>query len=59
MYEIKNNRAIGIILFRADNYAVVIEILLINHGTKEIERRAIEIQFVNHMVHFSFQIGPT
>ena len=29
------------------------------YGTKETERRAMEIKFVNHMVHFSFKIGTT
>ena len=31
---------------------------MIKDGTKEIERRAIEMKFVNHMVDFSFKIGP-
>ena len=32
---------------------------MIKYGTKEIESRAIEIKFVNHMVDFSFKIGNT
>ena len=30
---------------------------MIKYGTKEIERRAIEMKCVNHMVYFSLKIG--
>ena len=43
----------------ADNYAIVKEILVIKYGTKEIEKRAIKMNFVNHMEDFSFRIGAT
>ena len=33
---------------------LLMEILVIKYVTTEIERRAIEIKFVNHMVNFSF-----
>ena len=53
----KTNRAINIILFCGDNYAVVKETLMIKHGTKEVERRAIEMNFVNDMAGFLLQLG--
>ena len=44
---------------RADNYAVVKEVLVIKYDTRETERRAIEMKFVNHMIYFSFKVGST
>ena len=32
---------------------------MIKYGTKEIERRAMETKFVNHMIDFSLMIGTT
>ena len=46
-------------LFSADFYAVVKEILVIKYGTKEIERRATKVKFVNHMADFSLKTGTT
>ena len=45
--------------FYTDNYAVIKEISVIKYGAKKIERRAIGMKFVNHMVDFSFKIGNT
>ena len=39
----KTNRAIGMIFFRVDNYAVVKEILVMKYGTKATERRTTEM----------------
>ena len=30
---------------------------MIKYGTKKVERRAIEMKFVNHLVDFTFKIG--
>ena len=43
----------------SSDYASIKEISVIKYGTKKLERRVIEIQFVNHMVDFSFKIGAT
>ena len=48
MQNKKSNRSIGIIVFRADDYTVVMETLRIKYGTKKMQKRATEI--VNHMV---------
>ena len=39
--------------FRADNYVVITDISVIKYDTKEIEKRAVEMKFVDHTVDFS------
>ena len=53
IYELKNKQSYRYhLFFRADNYAVMKETLVIKYGTKQIEKRGTEMRFVNLMVDF-------